>query len=54
MGMINNNSMIRDIKLAPQGKIKLDWVKAHMPLLNNIEEQFRDTSLKSYKQVEGR
>jgi adenosylhomocysteinase len=41
MGMIENNSMIRDIKLAPQGKIKLDWVKAHMPLLTNIEEQFR-------------
>lgn len=33
--------MIRDIKLAPQGKLKLDWVKAHMPLLNTIEEQFK-------------
>lgn len=41
MGSNNNNSMIRDIKLAPLGKTKLDWVKAHMPLLNNIEEQFR-------------
>jgi adenosylhomocysteinase len=41
MGMINNNSMIRDIKLAPQGKMKLDWVKNHMPLLTNIEKQFR-------------
>lgn len=35
------NSMIRDISLAPEGKLKLDWVKAHMPLLNNIEEQFK-------------
>jgi adenosylhomocysteinase len=41
MGMIKNNSMIRDIKLAPQGKMKLDWVKNHMPLLTNIEKQFR-------------
>lgn len=39
--MANNNSMIRDLTLAPLGKVKLDWVKAHMPLLNNIEEQFR-------------
>jgi adenosylhomocysteinase len=36
-----NNSLIRDINLAPQGKLKLDWVKAHMPLLNTIEEQFK-------------
>lgn len=35
------NSMIRDSGLAPQGKLKLDWVKAHMPLLNTIEEQFK-------------
>lgn len=34
-------SSIRDITLAPQGKLKLDWVKAHMPLLNTIEEQFK-------------
>lgn len=34
-------SVIRDIKLAPNGKLKLDWVKAHMPLLNTIEEQFK-------------
>ncbi|MGM0882764.1 MAG: adenosylhomocysteinase [Bacillota bacterium] len=39
--MANNNSMIRDLTLAPLGKVKLDWVKSHMPLLNNIEEQFR-------------
>lgn len=35
------SSLIRDITLAPQGKLKLDWVKAHMPLLNTIEEQFK-------------
>ncbi|MDW7674693.1 MAG: adenosylhomocysteinase [Bacillota bacterium] len=35
------NSAIRDIKLAPEGKLKLDWVKSHMPLLNTIEEQFK-------------
>lgn len=39
--MANNNSMIRDLTLAPLGKVKLDWVKSHMPLLNNIEEQFK-------------
>ncbi|MBD2871508.1 adenosylhomocysteinase [Paenibacillus arenilitoris] len=39
--MANNNSMIRDLTLAPLGKVKLDWVKSHMPLLHSIEEQFR-------------
>lgn len=32
---------IRDIKSAPSGKQKIDWVKAHMPLLNKIEEDFK-------------
>lgn len=45
MGGIMNTALersaIKDITLAPQGKLKLDWVKAHMPLLNTIEEQFR-------------
>jgi adenosylhomocysteinase len=41
MNSTQHVSMIRDINLAPQGKLKLDWVKAHMPLLNTIEEQFK-------------
>ncbi|WP_371320135.1 adenosylhomocysteinase [Chengkuizengella axinellae] len=35
-----DNSVITDIKLAPQGHLKIDWVKAHMPVLNRIREQF--------------
>lgn len=33
-------SMIKDINLAPGGQLKLDWVQAHMPLLNLIRTQF--------------
>lgn len=33
-------SKIRNIDLAPQGKLKLDWVKTHMPLLNEVKQQF--------------
>lgn len=33
-------SQIRDLKLAPQGRLKIDWVAAHMPLLNSIKDQF--------------
>ncbi|NBI29412.1 adenosylhomocysteinase [Chengkuizengella marina] len=33
-------SVITDITLAPQGHLKIDWVKAHMPVLNRIREQF--------------
>lgn len=33
-------SQIRDIRLAPSGKLKIAWVAEHMPLLNTIREQF--------------
>lgn len=33
-------SLIRDIKLAPQGVKKLQWVKKHMPILNQLENEF--------------
>ena len=33
-------SEIKDINLWPEGARKIDWVRAHMPLLNDIEEQF--------------
>ena len=33
-------SEIKDINLWPDGARKIDWVRAHMPLLNDIEEQF--------------
>ena len=33
-------SLIRDIELYPSGQQKIDWVKAHMPVLSSIEEDF--------------
>ncbi|MCD9024446.1 adenosylhomocysteinase [Cohnella silvisoli] len=33
-------SIVRDPSLAPEGKLKIDWVQAHMPVLNQIREQF--------------
>lgn len=35
-----NESMIRDIKLAPIGQEKLSWVRNYMPILNKIKEEF--------------
>ncbi|HWJ02816.1 MAG TPA: adenosylhomocysteinase [Verrucomicrobiae bacterium] len=35
-----NNSSIRDIALAPQGHLKIDWVKEHMPVLNAVRAEF--------------
>jgi len=32
--------VLRDINLAPEGRLKIDWVRAHMPVLNVIREQF--------------
>lgn len=38
--MIIVESQIKDIKLAPKGQEKLDWVKSHMPVLNTVREKF--------------
>lgn len=32
---------IRDINLAPSGKLKIDWVRKNCPLLRSLEEEFR-------------
>ncbi|WP_219836344.1 adenosylhomocysteinase [Paenibacillus sp. R14(2021)] len=34
------DSIVRDMGLAPDGHLKIDWVAAHMPVLNRIREQF--------------
>jgi adenosylhomocysteinase len=34
------SSIVQDPSLAPEGKLKIDWVQAHMPVLNRIREQF--------------
>lgn len=36
-------STIRDINLASQGQLKIDWVRAHMPVLNILREEFEKT-----------
>lgn len=37
------NYIVRDLSLAPPGELKIDWVKAHMPVLNKIREEFEKT-----------
>ncbi len=32
--------IVRDINLAPAGRLKIAWVQAHMPVLNSIREEF--------------
>jgi adenosylhomocysteinase len=34
------HSIVRDLALAPEGHLKIEWVNAHMPVLNRIREQF--------------
>ena len=36
-------SMIRDASLAAEGKQKIDWVIRHMPLLRQLEEEFKES-----------
>jgi adenosylhomocysteinase len=33
-------SMIRDLSLAKEGSLKIDWVSAHMPLINHVRQKF--------------
>ena len=33
-------SILRDPSLAPSGMDKINWVRAHMPLLNLLEKRF--------------
>ena len=42
--------LIRDIKLAPEGHARINWVKGYMPLLNELEKEFeRDKPFKGKK-----
>ncbi|GAA0412059.1 adenosylhomocysteinase [Paenibacillus motobuensis] len=34
------NSIIKDLQLAPEGHLKIDWAQAHMPVLSRIRKQF--------------
>lgn len=43
-------SIVRDPSLAPEGKLKIEWVQAHMPVLNRIREAFeRDQPFKGLR-----
>ena len=33
-------SEIRNPELWPEGRLKIDWVRHHMPLLNGLEREF--------------
>ncbi|MFC6331372.1 adenosylhomocysteinase [Paenibacillus septentrionalis] len=33
-------SVITDISLAPEGRLKIDWASSHMPVLNRVRKQF--------------
>ena len=33
-------SIVKDMALAESGRRKIDWVRAHMPALSQIEERF--------------
>ena len=35
-------SEIRDINLWPDGRLKIDWVRHHMPLLDGLEKEFSE------------
>ncbi|HJV44830.1 MAG TPA: adenosylhomocysteinase [Bacillota bacterium] len=35
-----NESIVKDMSLAPSGHLKIEWVKEHMPVLNRIRDRF--------------
>ncbi|MBD2844409.1 adenosylhomocysteinase [Paenibacillus sp. IB182496] len=47
---VTEQSIVRDMALAPEGHLKIDWVQAHMPVLNRIRAQFeREQPFKGLK-----
>ncbi len=44
-------SIIKDINLAPSGQLKIDWVRAHMPILTEIEKEYIKTKPFAGKRV---
>jgi len=40
---VHPRSMIRDLSLAPSGYRKIEWASRHMPVLNLLQQQFRET-----------
>ncbi|XVG96325.1 adenosylhomocysteinase [Eubacteriales bacterium KG127] len=38
-----NNYDIKDIRLAPSGHQKIEWVRKNMPILRNLEDEFRES-----------
>ena len=36
-------SKIKDLKLAPSGEMKINWVERNMPVLRGIGEDFKKT-----------
>ena len=40
---LSTESIVKDMALAPNGHLKIDWVKEHMPVLNRIREEFETT-----------
>lgn len=45
-------SIIKDINLAPQGRLKMDWARAHMPVINRLREKLSvEKPLKGQKVV---
>ena len=39
---MENKSIVKDLALAPDGHLKIDWVKNHMPILNSVENSFKE------------
>jgi len=37
---MNSNYEIKDISMATEGRTRINWVSQHMPILNNIKNQF--------------
>ena len=39
---MENKSIVKDLALAHDGHLKIDWVKNHMPVLNSVEDSFKE------------
>jgi adenosylhomocysteinase len=49
--MANNNYIIRDINLAPEGAVLIEWVAKWMPVLNSLYEKYKEPGVFKNKKI---
>ena len=51
MSMLSAKYKVKNLKLADEGKLKIEWAKAHMPVLSRIAVSYTHLTLPTTERV---